>query len=146
MIKKNILWLDDDVSEIIPCAMELRENNYDVTIVETVSEAEQLLNSKHYDLLILDIMIQTYPIEEAADYPISKTESGYNTGLIFYCKIKSILEEKEIEVLALSIRMDSLIKEKFLMAGLPLYAFMRKRDILSNVQFFVNKIGEIFSE
>lgn len=138
----RILWLDDDPMEIDACVETLKGRGFEVTIARRVSEADRFLNEQSFVLLIIDVMIPTYPEEEAV-YPPSATELGYSTGLAFYKRAKAKLGDQMPKQIALSIRLDTEIKMQFYAAGLPDNCFLRKRDYITNVDVFVRKILEV---
>ena len=135
---KNILWLDNDVKLIDPYVDGMRQEGYDVTAVNNVSEAEALINEKKYDLLILDVMIPLFPKEES-DYNPGETSMGANTGLVFYKRNKDKLGKKETVVLVMTVRLDSEIQDAFTKEGMPTDCFETKHT-LRELPVFLEKI------
>ncbi len=59
--KKSILIAEDEKSLSKAMKLRLHKNGYDVTIAENGKEANKYLDKKHYDLILLDIIM---PIED----------------------------------------------------------------------------------
>ena len=54
--KKSILWLDNDKALIYPYLSELKRHNIKTEVTNSVLEAEELLKSSKFDLVIIDVM------------------------------------------------------------------------------------------
>jgi len=61
MKKLKLLLLEDHIDEAEELADFLENNSYKITITTTLKDAEKQINNKHFDLIILDIMIQGKP-------------------------------------------------------------------------------------
>ena len=79
----------------------LRHKGYYVDVATCVSDAENQLKEKHFDMLILDIAIPVLP-EEEKKYPATKTGHGYRTGFHFYHLWRKELERRSIKLLVFS--------------------------------------------
>ncbi|MDH3890376.1 MAG: hypothetical protein OEV49_04780 [candidate division Zixibacteria bacterium] len=140
--KGRILWLDNDASWLTPYVEKLEMAGYEVTTVNRVSQAEEKLCEFTYDLLILDVMIPTKNTEEEKKYPASKTDSGYDTGLVFYRLMKSKLDASGTSVLVLTTRLDKKIADDFTEALLPAGCFSTRLE-LKDVGVFLAKVEQI---
>lgn len=136
---KKILWLDNDPGYLQPYLYVLREEGYDVTVAPTLSRADYLLRTRRYDLLLLDVMIPIVDVEEEARYPPSQTENSLKTGLVFYKVNRELLDRSSTQVLVMTVRMDSSIREEFVALGLPPHCFATKLE-LAYVDDFLNRI------
>lgn len=139
---QKILWLDNDLSYIGIYADEMRDNDFEVTVVKSAAEAEVELIKNAYNLLILDVMIPTFNEKEEVDYPPADTEYGTKTGLYFFKRMKPKLEEKNTAILVTTVRLDQKIREEFVEAGLPVDHFATK-FALRDAPEFVKKVRSI---
>jgi CheY-like chemotaxis protein len=137
---RKILWFENEVRRHEVFADHLRRNGHEVRLTGRVSEAESLLLSGAYDLLILDVMIPTWSEAEEQDYPPDQTGQGRLTGLAFFRRMKHYLERQNIPVLVYTINRDTQVFEAFKAEGLPEGRFATKiecRDpdeLLSKIQ------------
>lgn len=145
MKEKKILWLDNDPKYTEPYVKMLRNNNYEVTIAPTVSQAVEFLELTTYSLFILDAMIPPHDEIEARLYPASETERGFKMGVYLFRKWKKNLDEANTKVLALTVRVDPRIREAFFEAGLPPNAFTTKMAVM-HVRDFLKKVEELHAE
>jgi len=53
----NILWIEDEPQYMGACILWLKMQGYKLNISKTVKEAEELLEKKKYDLVLIDIML-----------------------------------------------------------------------------------------
>ena len=139
---KRVLWLDNDLPYMEPYLNVLRDNGYEVDLVATLSDAEYLLRTKKYGLLILDVMIPTVSEEEEKRYHPNLTDRGLKTGLVFYNLNKKLLEESRMHVLVMTIRLDQGIRDEFIGAGLPRDCFATK-FALRNMTAFLQTVQSL---
>lgn len=125
-ISRKILWLENDVGYHKVYADYFRMKGHEVRLTGRVSEAESLLGSGAYDLLILDVMIPTWDENEERDYPPDQTDRGYLTGLVFYRKMQKNPDLRKVPVLVYTIRRDTQLFEAFKQEGLPEDCFATK--------------------
>jgi DNA-binding response OmpR family regulator len=140
-MSKRILWLDNDLAYLDPFVEALRDENYSVTIVESVTEAEESLQQTPFDLMILDAMIPTLNSNEETRYRPEETDQGYRTGLIFYKKNRDTLQKVGTRTIVMTVRLDKAIKDEFIKAGLPSDAFATKYE-MSEPTNFLDKVGK----
>ena len=141
-MSKRVLWVDNDPAYIRIYVDELIDNSYEVTVVKSVAEAESLVATNSYDLLILDVMIPTVDDKEELDYPPEQTDYGHKTGLLFYKRMKARLEENNTPVLVMTVRLDRDINDEFVQAGLPRERISTK-FALRDVGDFMNMVESI---
>lgn len=116
---KQILWLDNDQGQTRPFVMTLRQGGYAVDSVRSLTEAELLLKSKVYNLLILDVMIPSLSEEEEAKYPPDITLQGRYSGISFFSMWKELLHTMNCKVLVMSVlEGDSKLAEICFLSGL----------------------------
>ena len=140
---KDVLWLDNDVSFVIPYKEQLEAEGYHVTVVRTVSEASRKVHTYTYDLIILDVMVPTKGEAEEREYPPTETESGHKTGLVFYRRIRSKLPA-HTKVFVLTVMLDESVKAEFLAAQLPAGNFATKFS-LRTVKDFRQRVNSIMN-
>ncbi len=146
MTEKRVLWLDDNPMTQEPYIGPMVKAGFSVTVKDNVSEAEKELETNDFDLLILDVMIPTLDSREEEIYTPSDTDQGRKTGLLFYKRMKSVLENKRIAVLVFTIdihNVDYLIPE-FQAAGLNPENVTTKFE-LRDVNNFLHKLNKIMS-
>ena len=142
---KQIIWLDNDPAYTDPYVSALTDQGYEVSVVETITEAEEALDEQHYDLLILDAMIPTKNEEEEERFPPEETDRGLKMGLIFYKRWKAALDKAQTRVLAITVRIDETIQNEFIKLGLPPESFARKTKI-KRVQDVLQKVRVLIGE
>ena len=54
MQRYNILWADDEIDLLKPHILFLEQRGYDITPVNNGSDAVELAEAKHYDIVFLD--------------------------------------------------------------------------------------------
>ena len=141
-LPKRILWVDNDiVPGEDPRIKALNMAGFVVEVGVRVMEAEEKLRSESFALVILDIMIPTLR-GEVLDYPQSKTDVGHTTGIVFYERMKSFLDERDIPLVVFSIVADKVVEDRFLALGLPEDRYLLKADYM-DVSKFVEKITAI---
>ena len=138
----QILWLDNDKALVKPYLNILRVEGYSAENVTTITEAEECLNKNHYDLFILDVMIPTLNSEEEKKFPPEKTQQGHRLGLCFYRYFKKKLDKEKTQVLVLTVRVDKIIHDEFIISGLPPDQFCTKYS-LRHVEDFLKKVKSI---
>ena len=107
----KVLWLDNDLAYTVPYVSALERRGHTVTVVKTISQCEELL--------------------KAAD-----TAAGYQLLiLVFWNNWAARLNEMNTKVLALTVRLDRGIREKFVEAGLPAESFCTKMDLRDTDEF-----------
>lgn len=126
MISRKILWLENEPHYWELYADYLRMNGHEVRMATRVSEAESLLGSGAFNLLILDVMIPTWDKEEEKRYPPELTNQGRLTGLLFYQRMQQDPDLKKVPVLVYTIRRDTQLFEAFKREGLPEACFATK--------------------
>jgi CheY-like chemotaxis protein len=141
-MKKKILWLEDDMAYSVEYKKGMPED-FEMTLVHNVTDAEREIKEHQYDLLILDVMIPIWD-QELKDYPPDLTESGYKTGLVFFKRMKSVLEEKNTPVFVVTMFMDDKIMHEFIGIGLQSGCFATKYS-LREMGDFRDKITELLS-
>ena len=129
MRKANILWIDNDPAFVLPFAIALDEQEFRVIIARTVSEAEAQLKSEEIAAVILDVMIPVTDAELASGYGSELTDESHKTGLVFYKRLKSVLDERRIPVLVLTVRVDREIVNDFIAAGIEPEAVATKMEL-----------------
>jgi CheY-like chemotaxis protein len=142
---KEIIWLDNDAAFVEPYVQQLNDEGYKVSVVETVTEAEEALGGHRYDLLILDAMIPTKNEEEEKRFPPDETNRGLNMGLAFYRRWRGPLRDSETRVLALTVRIDEAIQREFMNLGLPPEGFTRKTRV-KRVQDVSQKVRALIGD
>ncbi len=130
----RILWLDNDPGYIQGFVTMMRRSGLEVTVMSSVSAADQALRTDSYDLFLLDVMIPVTDGEELGDYSAVATDEGYKTGLAFYRKHRAALEGRTT-VLVLTVRVDRELKEEFIKAGLPPALFITKMEVRDASEF-----------
>ena len=143
--KTEILWLENDPGWIAHYLRALEQHGFEVRTVATASEAEAALASKHFDLLIVDVMVPTTPEEEKQSYPSRETDDGRHTGLVFFSRHRVRLLENNVRVMVFTIRLDRRIRGAFVEAGLPEAAF-HTRVSLSKTGSFLDKVKEVIGQ
>jgi len=136
----HILWIDNDTHYLTPFREALEEFGFDVTTVETISEAANLLTTGNYDLVILDVMMPTTEQDEAAGYGAELSDGGYKTGLIFYANNRDLLLRLRLPVMVMTVRIDRNIVEEFVSAGLPRDCMVTKYSV-SDPEVLLEKIN-----
>jgi CheY-like chemotaxis protein len=139
---KQILWLDNDPRYTDPYVQALRDRGDSVAVVTNVTDAEALIRKNHYDLTIIDAMIPTTGEAEEAIYPPTETDRGLKMGLLFYMRMKETLDQKKIAVLVMTVRLDEVIHNGFIEAGLPTEAFTTKLAV-RRVNTFLEAVDSI---
>jgi CheY-like chemotaxis protein len=137
----QILWLDNDLAYLEPYVEALTDEGYQVTVVGTVGEAEFRLEKGHYDLLILDVMIPTKNDNEEINYSPELTKQGQKTGLVFYQRVKDVLEQAKTKVLVMTVRLDKEVLNEFRDSDLPRDRFATK-FALREVEVFLKKVRD----
>lgn len=140
--KRKVLWFDDNLAFIAPYVRVLQRKGYDVEVVADLTGAEELVTTKAFDLLILDVMIPTWNEEEEKRYPPAETERGYLTGVLFFRFMKDALNRNGTNVLVVTSRLDEDVLEAFRDEGLPEHCFARRID-LRDVEVFLDKVSEV---
>ena len=121
----QILWLDNDKVFLMPFILRLKAEGYTVRQTLLLTEGLSELEKNDYDLLILDVMLPVQEQEETL-FPPDHTNSGLQSGLVFYKKYKGLAEKKGIPIFVFTIREDVPIRNEFLGAGLPPENYMTK--------------------
>ena len=142
--KKSILWLDNDKALIYPYLSELKRHNIKTEVTNSVLEAEELLKSSKFDLVIIDVMIPIINEKESKIYKSENTNSGLATGLIFYRRTKKTLKCTDTKVLILTVRLDEKIKIEFIKEGIQPENFATKLS-LREISSFMRKIFEVLN-
>jgi len=142
---KQVLWLDNDAAYLRDYQDLLAEEGFEVTLATSVSEAEACIETRRYDLLIIDVMIPTKSETEERLYPPDRTDKGFKTGLVFYRRMKSRLDSLGSDVLVLTVRLDQDILSEFLEAGLPRECFATKFQ-LREAEAFRRKVKAVLGE
>jgi CheY-like chemotaxis protein len=138
-MSKRILWLDNDPAYLEPFVEALEDENYSVTVVESLTEAEKSLQQGRFDLMIIDVMIPTLNSMEEMRYRPEETDSGYKTGLIFYKHNREALQKTATHIMVMTVRLDKVIMDEFIEAGLPSSAFATKYE-MSEPTNFLDKV------
>lgn len=141
MDKKNkikILLIDDDAMNCIYFKdifwMHDKDNNYDVSVLNTIREAEKLLEDEENkpNIIFLDTLI---PEEKEKNDVNSQIDRSYN----FAKKIKKDKKFSDIRLVIYSSQRDSRIKKYF--SKIKLDGFIFKGDLLpKEIIDFTNKI------
>lgn len=139
---RRILWFDNDPGVVESYIKTLRERKYHVDIAATVTEAERAVNEHEYDLVILDAMIPTKSAEEEKIYAPSETDTGHETGLVFYRRHKEKFVSTHTPVLVMTVRLDADIAKKFAAAGLPPNCFKRRLEFRDG-QVFLRTVSNL---
>ena len=108
MKKNRVLHFDDEPFLISALAKSLEFWDWDVTFVSEIDELFYELKNNHYDVLIMDIMAPTPQLENDhvtfSQEEIQRMSNGLNTGVILTEKIWRLEEYRDIPVLFLSAR------------------------------------------
>ena len=108
MQRKCILWIEDEPHLIGFTARQemLQDKGYIVELASGVTDAKQLLERGHYDLVLLDIMMPTegYFSEE-------EVKGGYETGLALMGMIRGIYPD--IPVIIITGYPDPVVENEF---------------------------------
>jgi CheY-like chemotaxis protein len=142
MTVRKILWLENELRYHQIFADYLRMKGHEVQMTGRVSEAEALLGSGAFDLLILDVMIPTWDEDEEKLYPPDETDRGHLTGLAFYRKMQKNSDLKAIPVLVYTIRLDTQLLDAFRQEGLPDGCFATKFEY-RDPEALLQKLEEI---
>ncbi len=140
----RVLWLDNDLANVEPWVETLKDEGFEPDVVETVAEAEKALSTNKYDLLILDVMIPTMNDQEELRYKPEITALGNKTGLLFYKFNKETFEKTGTKVLIMTVRLDKVIMDEFINAGLPKNSYATKYE-LRKAPVFIKKIQSILN-
>ena len=141
-MSKTILWLDNDPRYIEPYVLAATDHGYKVKVVTSVSAAETLLREQQYSLVIIDAMIPTRSEEEENLYPPEETDRGLKMGVMFYKRVKEVLDAKSTAVLVMTVRLDEAIHDEFKKAGLAEESFATKLA-LRKANSFLDKIDSL---
>ena len=57
MQRYNILWADDEIDLLKPHILFLQQRGYDITPVNNGSDAVELTESRHFDVVFLDVKL-----------------------------------------------------------------------------------------
>lgn len=139
---KSILWLENEKNYVKPYIRRLEARGFDLEVAVTVTEAQQALEERNFDLLILDVMVPTRSQEEEEIFKPGDTELGAKTGLHFYKKLKSKLDGSGTKVLVWTARIDRETMNGFRESGLPADCYETKLS-LRRVADFEAKICEM---
>jgi CheY-like chemotaxis protein len=129
MDKQNVLWVDNDPAFVLPFAIALNELEFQVVVARTVSEAEAQLKSATFAAVILDVMIPVTDSELSEGYGAEATDESHQTGLVFYRRVRSTLEERHIPTLILTVRVDKGIMNAFAAEGVRPDRFATKMEL-----------------
>lgn len=140
----RVLWLDNDPAYVYPFVVAMREQNINVDVVRTVSEAEARL-AERYDGIIVDIMIPVTEEEEGSKgYAGDVTDDSHSTGLEFYRRFGADLAMRGVVVIVMTVRVDRQIRDRFLRLGLPKQNFVMKME-LRDSHVFVERVRQLLS-
>jgi len=128
---KQILWLDNDLPYIRPYVNTLKAKGYDVHIVSSLTQAENILEQAKtpFDLIIIDVMVPTADEAELENYPVEATDYGHKSGLVFYNRIKKKYGSRLPPVAVTTVRLDQGIRDEFVNSGLNEEHFLTKYDV-----------------
>jgi DNA-binding NtrC family response regulator len=141
-MSKRVLWLDNDIPYLRPYVKALKDRDYEVHLIASLTKAEELLDEYQFDLVIIDVMVPTQNEAEAVNYPYQETDSGHKSGLVFYKRIKRKLVDKLPAVAVMTVRLDQNIRNEFTRSGLKNENFVTKYSV-REVSSFVKKIESI---
>lgn len=79
-MQEKILLLEDDLSLVDGLSYALKKNGFDLTVVRTVKEAQNTLDSASFDLLLLDV---TLPDGTGFEVCEGRRKQGDNIPIIF---------------------------------------------------------------
>jgi CheY-like chemotaxis protein len=146
MIARKILWLENEPQFHETFADYFRTRGYHVRFATRVTEAESLLGSGEFDLLILDVMIPLWDAAEEERYPPRLTDRGRLTGLHFYRLMQKNPNLRACPVLVYTIMSDVPLVVAFRDEGLPDGCFANKfeyqdpEDLLRKVEEIVGPV------
>jgi DNA-binding response OmpR family regulator len=123
----KILWVDEDFFLIEKQISKLRREGYEVHCCKTAFDGESELLLEKFDLVIIDAMIPILDNERLV-YTSEETNGGLQTGVVFYRRMKTRLQEINAKTLVLTLRRDQEIVDAFVNEGLPESAVLRKDD------------------
>ncbi|MBV9070694.1 MAG: response regulator [Acidobacteria bacterium] len=136
--KSTILWLDNDPGYIYGFVMALKGNGFAVEVAKSVAEADKLLRTRNFDVVLIDVMIPVTEAERNDGYDAHATDEGHKTGLEFYRRHRAIIERQGVAI-AMTVRVDRAIRDEFIASGLPAANFLTKLDV-RNANDFVSAI------
>lgn len=142
MIMRKILWLENEPQFQEPFADYFRLRGHEVRFVTRVGEAESLLGSGEFDLLILDVMIPVWDEAEEEKYPPQLTDRGRLTGLHFYRLMQKDSKLRKCPVLVYTLMSDVPLVDAFRKEGLPDGCFANKFDY-QDPEELLRKVEEI---
>ena len=143
-MSKRILWFDNDPANLIPFIDALKDEGHEVEVVENVTDAEHSLKNARYDLMIVDVMIPTKSELEETRYKPEETDLGYKTGLLFYIKLREVLESAGTRIMVMTVRLDKAIMDEFIKAGLRPESYATKYE-MSDPTEFLAKIESVLA-
>ena len=141
---RRILWLDNDRVFIRPHLRRLLALGYRVMQVMTASDAVKELEESEFDLLIIDVMLPVREEDESL-VPPGETDSGRQTGLVFYRNWYQNYRGRKPPILIFTIREDDQIFSDFVDAGLAENKFMTKAAGADGSDF-AEKVRRIIEE
>jgi CheY-like chemotaxis protein len=126
MSGETVLWVDNDRAYLFPYIEELEDQGFVVTVAETAYEAERILAERRFDFVIIDVMIPTKSDAEEEVYTPVQTNQGFQTGLVFWRRMKPLLHRHGSRVLVFTVRLDEKIRGEFAADGLSADSFATK--------------------
>lgn len=121
MTKYRVLHFDDEPFIVSALAKTLELLGWDVTLVSEIDGLFKELRNNHFDVLIMDIMAPIPQLENEhvtfSPEEIRRMDRGMNTGVILTEKIWQLEEYRDIPVLFLSARRCPEIITHFLKIG-----------------------------
>ena len=121
MTKYRVLHFDDELFIASALSNSLELYGWDVTFVSEIDKLFKELKNNHYDVLIMDIMAPIPELENDhvtfSPEEIQRMDDGLNTGIILTEKIWQLEGYRDIPVLFLSARNRPDEIELFLQSG-----------------------------
>ncbi|MCL5962387.1 MAG: response regulator [Chloroflexi bacterium] len=90
MATKSILVVEPDEAISSLIALVLEEEDYDITAVDSLTEASQLLREAHFDLVITEAFDQADPYSFDSSFIERIKDTDYTTPIILVSKLPSV--------------------------------------------------------
>lgn len=109
MTNRQVLIVDDELYQLESTILELQFAGYEVVTAATIAKAQGELSARHFDVLILDVMM---PVEQQLE--VMKAASIMTVGLHFATEVRKLYPESKLLILTNSryvSQLDSLTRD-----------------------------------